>query len=365
MKNINQTTIWAFLMFICLIVFACSDDMSNSDPSSGLGTEGYTCSPPDSLIFDLALWHEGYSTGKKTDFDMSKYLETLMAFIKENKFKTVFITVPSVTNGYDTITKRDSLPTINQLKLFVNTLASDSIGIGIQFGLNNAGSAPFNNNPDWFDYSEVLEVVGTNEYILGLDSENYHLNINETIKVVNVMTLIDSVIKPKINAAGGDITKIKNIAVAGGMKYNHTSSDWGPPFLNVFEYYSTEVAGINKVLSKPSNVNNPQTAFNNLIPILTHYSPTDSLGGISSNTVEGWPAFSFEQTDKSCLAGCFGEATHNTCGSFNILGHWEYNCILQFMNIFKEHYYQPSDRPTFVLYQSDYLPHDWLPNGCP
>ena len=61
-------------MFICLIVFACSDDMSNSDPSSGLGTEGYTCSPPDSLIFDLALWHEGYSTGKKTDFDMSNIL---------------------------------------------------------------------------------------------------------------------------------------------------------------------------------------------------------------------------------------------------------------------------------------------------
>ena len=66
----------------------------------GNGSSSSSCSSPDSLTFDLALWHEGYSTGKNTNFDMSKYLETLLIFIRDKKYyKEIYFYLCSPTRN--------------------------------------------------------------------------------------------------------------------------------------------------------------------------------------------------------------------------------------------------------------------------
>ncbi len=347
MKKFNtiQGAIWTCLIFMFMMASACSDSSPDPNPSDpGLGTVA-SCEPSMPLPYDMVLWHEGYSTHKTmSSSDLNTYLESLMDFVDPVGFNTVFITVPTFIQG-------DDSSVVAELKSFIDTLAVKGIGIGIQFGLSNGDS-----DSGWFDYTEVSSVVGDNDYILGLDSENYNYQ-GETIKAANTMDFINS-IKQQITDAGGPMPT--DIAVAGGAGYN-SADGWASPLVNVFEYYSSP-AGLNGVLSV--NVNDPTTAFNQCIDSNFFKNPTAAGGGIQGGTAKGWPAFSFEQTGDNCLAGSFGKV-NNTCGSFDILGGWELNCVMEFMTLFKEKYYTSSEKPTFVLYQSDFLPCDWLPNGCP
>ena len=351
-----------------------------SDASGNIGSasrqvnvaEGETsdCNLSMPLSFDIALWHEGYSTHTlMTPMDLGNYLDALLRFVDGNNFKTVFITVPTFIPA---VLPEDNQELQAKLISFTNSLIEKEIGIGIQFGLDNGPASDPEPGNDWFDYDQVSSVVGNHPYILGLDSENYNLN-GATINAVNTMEFIND-IKSKIIAAGGPIPT--DIAVAGTAAYN-VDDGWTSPLVNIWTYYSswftnttTDICTFgngsppacdNEIFS--SNVNDPSTAFTKSLNL-----PIKDPGDIQGGSVKGWPAFSFElKNGSNCLASSFGiRPDGNTCGSEEVLGNWSYNCILNFMTLFKEHYYpSPSDKPTFVLYQSDFLPCNWIPNGCP
>ena len=358
-SNVDTSTLGTYT-----VTHSVSDASGNVGSASRQVGVSNSCDDPSTLSFDMALWHEGYSTHlSMTPTKLGTYLDALLNFVlrNDNHFTTVFITVPTHIPGTN-----EELQA--KLTSFVNSLVENQIGIGISFGLDNgAASDPDPPGTEWFDYSQVSSVIGTTHpYILGLDAENYNLN-GEKINAVNTMDFVNY-IKQKITAAGGRMPD--SIAVANTAGYN-VANNWSYPLINVFEYYSTynndtiPPIPLNGIYS--NNVNDPTTAFNQCLAFPIK-NPTAEGGGIQGGTVKGWPAFSFElKNGSNCLASSFGIlANGNTCGSAEILGNWDYNCILQFMTLFKEHYYpSPSDKPTFVLYQSDFLPCDWIPNGCP
>tara|TARA_B100000768_G_scaffold36232_1_gene34904 strand:- start:3121 stop:4371 length:1251 start_codon:yes stop_codon:yes gene_type:complete len=352
-SNVDTSTLGTYT-----VTHSVSDASGNNGSASRqvgvVDGETSDCNLSMPLSFDIALWHEGYSTHTlMTPMDLGNYLDALLRFVDGNNFKTVFISVPT---KIPTVLPEDNQELEAKLISFTNSLIEKEIGIGIQFGLDNGPASDPEPGNDWFDYDQVSSVVGNHPYILGLDSENYNLN-GATINAVNTMEFIND-IESKIIAAGGPIPT--DIAVASTAGYN-PANNWSSPLINIYEYYSSPDT-LNEIFS--SNVNDPTTAFNQCLA-LPIKDPTAEGGGIQGGSVKGWPAFSFEQANENCLAGSFG-TVNNTCGVTEILGDWEYDCILQFMTLFKEHYYpSPSDKPTFVLYQSDFLPCNWIPNGCP
>lgn len=350
--KLMSRSIWLAFGLLTLLLIAVGNLQCGEDDATGssnlLGqNEGDddACSPLDPLPFELVLWHEGFTANKTMSAaDLKLYLDTLSDFVEAKNFKAVFITAPSSI-------ATDDASVVNELTAFVDNLASNGIGIGIQFGLGNA----WDSNPDWFDYTEVTSIVGTHDYILGLDSENYHYQ-DKKIKAANTMGFINDIMQ-KITDAGGP--QPTEIAVAGGAGYN-PSDGWAAPLVNVFEYYSSPAA-LNGVLA--GNIDQPSTAFNQCISQKLLKDPTAAGGGIAGGTALGWPAFSFEQNAHDCLASSIG--TGGICGSFDVFGIWEWDCVMQFMALFKEQYYSASETPTFVIYQSDFLPCKWLPGGCP
>jgi hypothetical protein len=355
-SNVDTSTLGTYT-----VTHSVSDASGNNGSASRqvgvVDGETSDCNLSMPLSFDIALWHEGYSTHTlMTPMDLGNYLDALLRFVDGNNFKTVFITVPTFIPA---VLPEDNQELQAKLISFTNSLIEREIGIGIQFGLDNGPASDPEPGNDWFDYDQVSSVVGNHPYILGLDSENYNLN-GATINAVNTMEFIND-IESKIIAAGGPIPT--DIAVASTAGYN-PANNWSSPLVNIYEYYSSPDT-LNEIFS--SNVNDPTTAFNQCLA-LPIKDPTAEGGGIQGGSVKGWPAFSFElKNGSNCLASSFGiRPDGNTCGSEEVLGNWSYNCILNFMTLFKEHYYpSPSDKPTFVLYQSDFLPCNWIPNGCP
>ena len=328
-----------FLLAVIAPQLSCSGDQSQSSLGELKGCQ--LSGPPP---FDLVLWHEGFSSGKSISVaELNVYLGIILEFAEQNNVQTVFVTAPAF--GPD-----DPAEITNALRGFVESLVAQGIGIGIQFGLSGDIS-----DTSWFDYSSVSAVVGPHAYVLGLDSENYS-DASSSIKASNTMNLINF-LKTQIDDAGA--RQPDQIIVAGTAGYN-PADGWAPPLVNFYEYYSSPSA-LNGVLA--SNVNQPGTAFDACLDQSLLKNPTASGGGIGSAAVPGWPAFSFEQAGSACLAASIQPA--GICGSFDIFGEWSFDCVLQFMTLFKEQYYAESDRPTFVLYQSDYLPCSWLDNGCP
>ena len=355
-SNVDTSTLGTYT-----VTHSVSDASGNNGSASRqvgvVDGETSDCNLSMPLSFDIALWHEGYSTHTlMTPMDLGNYLDALLRFVDGNDFNVDDIVFISVPTKIPTVLPEDNQELQAKLISFTNSLIEREIGIGIQFGLDNGPASDPEPGNDWFDYDQVSSVVGNHPYILGLDSENYNLN-GATINAVNTMEFIND-IESKIIAAGGPIPT--DIAVASTAGYN-PANNWSSPLVNIYEYYSSPDT-LNEIFS--SNVNDPTTAFNQCLA-LPIKDPTAEGGGIQGGSVKGWPAFSFEQANENCLAGSFG-TVNNTCGVTEILGDWEYDCILQFMTLFKEHYYpSPSDKPTFVLYQSDFLPCNWIPNGCP
>lgn len=328
------------LLTMILLGFSCSADHSDSSRLSS-----NACQPPSPLPFDLVLWHEGFSSGKSLSVaELNSYLGAILEFAESENIQTVFITAPAF--GSD-----DSSEVTDALKAFVDTLAEKGISIGIHFGLSGGDIK----ESSWFDYASVKTVVGTHSYVLGLDSEDY-LDNGSPIKASNTMDLVNFFKTQISNAGAGEPDQI---IVAGTAGYN-SAGNWAAPLVNFYEYYSSPEA-LNGVLA--GNVDQPGTAFDACVDQSLLKNPTAPGGGIGSEAVPGWPAFSFEQQGSDCLAGSVQPA--GICGSFDIFGQWSFDCVLQYMTLFKDRYYTASETPTFVLYQSDYLPCAWLANGCP
>lgn len=327
------------LLTMMLLILGCS-----GDPSQSSRTSSDNCQPPSPLPFELVLWHEGFSSGSGISVaELNEYLGTILAFAEAQEVKTVFITAPAFPPN-------DPEDVTTALKSFVDTLADKGIGIGIQFGSNGDIT-----DPSWFDYTSVNTIVGNHAYVLGLDSENY-TNGGTSTKASNTMELVNF-FTTQISNAGASAPE--KIIVAGTAGYN-PADNWAAPLVNFYEYYSSPAA-LNGVLA--SNVDKPGTAFDSCVDQKLLKNPTAPGGGIGGGEVPGWPAFSFEQTGTDCLAGSIQPA--GICGSFDIFGQWSFDCVLQYMTLFKNRYYGTSETPTFVLYQSDYLPCAWLANGCP
>ena len=228
-SNVDTSTLGTYTVTHS-VLDASGNNGSASRQVGVVGGEPTDCNLSMPLSFDIALWHEGYSTHTlMTPMDLGNYLDALLRFVDGNDFMINDIVFISVPTKIPAVLPEDNQELQAKLISFTNSLIEREIGIGIQFGLDNGPASDPEFGNDWFDYDQVSSVVGNHPYILGLDSENYNLN-GATINAVNTMEFIND-IESKIIAAGGPIPT--DIAVAGTAGYN-AADGWTSPLVNIW-----------------------------------------------------------------------------------------------------------------------------------
>ena len=191
-SNVDTSTLGTYT-----VTHSVSDASGNNGSASRqvgvVDGETSDCNLSMPLSFDIALWHEGYSTHTlMTPMDLGNYLDALLRFVDGNDFNVDDIVFISVPTKIPTVLPEDNQELQAKLISFTNSLIEREIGIGIQFGLDNGPASDPEPGNDWFDYDQVSSVVGNHPYILGLDSENYNLN-GATINAVNTMEFINDI----------------------------------------------------------------------------------------------------------------------------------------------------------------------------
>jgi len=307
------------------------------------GTDPYNDSTTPS--YSIVLWHEGYYQGKPWYIategsaaltELQSYFDSIVGFAKslqESKGipTRMLLTVPAPITGV----VADSPFLTALVKAMSNALL-----VGLSIGFQIASE-------DFTNLTAVVQALGHHDYIVAVDNENFG-----GIKAKNVSEWVQT-FEASLNKEGIFPTQIP---VAGTAAFN---SNWEAPLVNVWEMYGetpydTAIA---------SNRNKPQAAFAALSQIpSTSDVPNGFKSTISGNGVPGWYAFDMACAGSlcDCLAPSFGKKSKaNPCGSYTVFGKWSLKYVLEFLGLVQANLY-PGSSPTFVLYQSDFLPMAWI-----
>ena len=291
------------------------------------------------MSLNIVLWHGGYYHSewiKSPTSDTQEYFNTIIQFAKNLQKAgnniTVMMTIPDpVTNPNDMF--------LSMITSFFNDALTNNISIGFQ--LTADPSSPSNLSV----FSKVFRSItpSPEHFEVGLDTESFGL------KAVDVSEFAQKY-SDTLNIVVGK--RPNSIAISG---QNAVKPNWNQPLVNVYEMYGEPE--LNDPFS--SNVNQPSKTFQEL--------SFPSISKLSSPTVPVW--FSFDMachmsqgSTCDCVASSFGiSAKKNPCGVYNVMYNWTLQNTLQFLEIVKKSLFsESSSPPTFVLYQTDFLPISWV-----
>lgn len=294
------------------------------------------------MSYNIVLWHGGYYHSewiKSPTSATQQYFDTILGFAKNLQKAgyniTVMMTIPDpVTNPSDSF--------MYMIAGFFSEAVTSGLSISFQLTADPSSLSNFSVLRNiYMSISPLPE-----KFSVGLDTETFGLKavqVNDFAK-----TYSDAV-----NSVLGK--RPESVAISG---QNAVKPGWTQPLVNVYEMYGEPK--LNNPFS--TNVNNPSKTFNDLV--------FPRVNNLSSPTVPVW--FSFDMAchsssgaSCSCVASSFGTSTKkNSCGVYNVLYGWTLQNVLDFLGLVKTSIFGNNDfessPPTFVLYQTDFLPISWL-----